>query len=194
MTETKTTAPFDVESWIKGANLPTESATVYNRADVISDITALKHRIDNVRAVDSSERTPAEKSELKKLEAEYTELLETFSNSAAAVHVRALTQQELKDLRDKHEKAIENKTMTNKESNETFGYDLLSAAIVAVQPVGQDKHPVSLNPDQVRALSEGIGSAQMTAILEARQTAQNKLPAVDADFLLRPFGVAAGQA
>jgi DNA uptake protein ComE-like DNA-binding protein len=193
-TETKTLAPFDVEGWIKGANLPTESATVYNRADVVSDITALKHRIDVVRSTDSSERSPSEKSELKALEAEYVRLLTVFSESAAAVHVRALTKQELRDLRDAHEKAIENKEMTNKESNASFGYDLLSVAIVAVEPVGQEKHPVSLNPAQVRALEEGIGAAQMQAILEARQTAQNKMPVVDADFLLRPYGVAPGQA
>jgi hypothetical protein len=190
-----TTAPatFDVEAFIKGANLPTDSATIYNRADVISDITALKHKIDVARATDNSERTSGEKSELKKLEAEYVRLLTLFSESAAAIHVRALTRQELKDLRDAHEKAVEGKEMTPKESNETFGYDLLALAIVAVEPIGKAKQPATFTPAQVRALEEGIGAAQMQAILAARQTAQNALPEVDADFLHKPSGTGTGQ-
>ncbi|TVU61572.1 hypothetical protein FQP90_13610 [Paenarthrobacter nitroguajacolicus] len=189
-----TTAPetFDVEAFIKGANLPTESATVYMRADVISDITALKHKIDVARATDNSERTSSDKSELKQLEAEYVRLLTVFSESASTVHVRALTRQELKDLRETHEKAIEGKEITPKDSNESFGYDLLALAIVAVEPIGKEKQSAAFTPAQVRALEEGIGAAQMQAILEARQIAQNKLPEVDADFLLRLYGTSAG--
>lgn len=189
-----TTAPetFDVEAWITDANLPRESATVYKRADVISKLTALKHKISLARADDSGERTSGEKTELQKLEDEYTTLLKVFSESAITIHVRALTRQELNDLRDAHEKAIEDKEITKKESNETFGYDLLSTAIVAVEPAGKPEQPATFTPDQVKALEEAIGATQLVAISEARQIAQNVLPEVDADFLLKPYGTSAG--
>lgn len=189
---TTTPETFDVEAWIKDASLPRESATVYKRADVISTLTALKHRIGIARAADSGERTSGERTELQELEAEYVRLLTVFSESAITVHVRALSRQELKDLREAHEKAIEDNTMTSKESNETFGYDLLATAIVAVEPAGKPEQPASLTPKQVKALEEGIGATQLTAILEARQVAQNKLPQVDAVFLHRPSGAEAG--
>ncbi|WP_024817100.1 hypothetical protein [Arthrobacter sp. 31Y] len=189
-----TAAPetFDVEAWIQDANLPRESATVYKRADVISKLTALKHKISLARASDSGERTSGGKSELQKLEDEYVRLLTVFSESAITVHVRALSRQELSDLREAHEKAVEAKEITGKESNETFGYDLLSTAIVAVEPAGKPEQPATFTPAQVRALEEAIGATQLVAILEARQTAQNQLPAVDADFLHKPYGTSAG--
>ncbi|XAZ30673.1 hypothetical protein AAHB34_16130 [Paenarthrobacter ureafaciens] len=189
---TAATETFDVEAWIKDANLPRESATVYKRADVVSKLTALKHRIEIARAGDNGERTSGGKSELKRLEEEYVNLLKVFSDSAITVHVRALTRQELKDLREAHEKAIEAKEITKQESDEKFGYDLLAAAIVAVEPAGKPEQPASLTTDQVRALEEAIGATQLTAILAARQTAQNALPTVDADFLHRPSGTSDG--
>ncbi|GLU58574.1 hypothetical protein [Paenarthrobacter ureafaciens] len=189
-----TTAPetFDVEAWIKDANLPRESATVYKRADVVSKLTALKHRIEIARADDSGERTSGGKSELQSLEDEYVNLLKVFSGSAITVHVRALSRQELRDLHEAHTKAMEGKGLKPAEENELFGYDLLAAAIVAVEPVGKPEQPASLTTAQVRALEEAIGATQLTAILAARQTAQNALPTVDADFLHRPSGTSDG--
>ncbi|UOD80354.1 hypothetical protein [Paenarthrobacter ureafaciens] len=189
---TATPETFDVEAWIKDANLPRESATVYKRADVISKLTALKHRIEIARADDNGERTSGGKSELQRLEEEYVNLLKVFSDSAITVHVRALSRQELRDLREAHTKAMEGKDLKPAEENELFGYDLLAAAIVAVEPAGKPEQPASLTTDQVRALEEAIGATQLTSILAARQTAQNALPTVDADFLHRPSGTSDG--
>ena len=191
-TATDPAATFDVEAWITDANLPRESATVYKRADVVSKLTALKHRIEIARADDNGERTSGAKTELQRLEEEYVNLLKVFSESAITVHVRALTRQELKDLREAHAKAVEAKEITEAESNEAFGYDLLATAIVAVEPAGKPEQPATFTPDQVRALEEAIGATQLTAILAARQVAQNSLPTVDADFLHRPSGTSAG--
>lgn len=179
---------FDVEAWIQDANLPRESATVYKRADVISQLTALKHRIEIARAGDTGERTSGGKTELQKLEDEYVRLLNVFSDSAITVHVRALSRQELKDLREAHNAAVEGKEISSTEANEMFGYDLLATAIVAVEPAGKPEQPATLTPVQVRALEDAIGATQLTSILAARQTAQNALPEVDADFLHRPSG------
>lgn len=191
MTETITQDPatFDVEVWLQDAKLPEESATVYKRADVVAELSDLKRRIELEARAAGAEYTAADPA-LTPLEKEYQQLLETFSQSALTVYVRALTEQELRDLRTASEAATEGKTPH--EQNEAYGYEILAKSITAVKAAGADRQAVVFTPAKVKALRDAIGTAQMTVILNARLTAQNAVPAVDADFLLKRSGTEPG--
>lgn len=186
MTETSP-AEFSIEDWLTDAHLPEDSADVYKRPDVISELSALKRRIALESDAVTVEKT-AGTQRAATLEAEYEKLLHTFADSKLTVYVRALTRDEMKDLRAAHATAVADKVLTDKESNELFGYDLLAKAIIGVRPVGKERQPATFTPAKVKALEEAIGAVQLPAILEARQRAQNEAPAVDADFLRRPSG------
>lgn len=188
---TELNAPtFDVEGWLKDAALPEESATVYKRPDVVAELSDLKRRITIEARANDVEQSAASKG-AKALEKEYEQLLRTFSDSALTIYVRALAPDELKDLRAAHEERT--KGMDSKEANGEFGFDLLAAAITAVKPAGGERLPAQFTPAKVKAMEDAIGATQMTAVLAARQQAQNALPTVDADFLRKPSGTEAGQ-
>jgi len=196
MTETLHPVPdpaaFDVEGWLQDAHLPEESATVYKRPDVVAELTDLKRRIELESrdvSIAAAERTSSEAA-LSLLEQEYLGLLETFSKSALTVYVRALTGDELRTIRTEVE--ARTKDDAPDVGNTEFGYAILAAAIVAVKPAGGERTPVTFTPDKVKALKNAIGETQVTQILEARQTAQNALPVVDADFLRRRSGTEIG--
>jgi len=183
---------FDVDAWLTDAALPEESADIYKRPDVIGKLTRLKARIEEERhaATIDPERTAADKAQAKALEGQYKALLHTFSESRMTVYVRALTPDELAALRTSHEKRTEGWDPTK--ANRAFGYDILAAAITAVQPEGQDRQDVTFTVAKVKQLENKIGTTQLSVILAARQTAQNAVPAVDADFLHRPSGTSDG--
>lgn len=183
-------AAFDVEAWLQDASLPEESCTVYKRPDVISELSDLKRRIELDARAAGEERSASE-AELTPLEAEYMALLQTFSESALTVYVRALTSDELKHQRAATE--ARTKDMLPNDANAEFGYDLLAAAVVAVKPAGGERTPVKFTSDAVKALRNAIGDTQVSQILTARQIAQNAMPSVDADFLRKPSGTEAGQ-
>jgi hypothetical protein len=185
-----TPATFDVEGWLTDAALPEESATVYKRPDVVSELSDLKRRISIESRANDVEQSAASKSS-RALEKEYGTLLRTFSDSALTVYVRALSPDELKDLRAAHDERT--KGMDSKAANAEFGFDLLAAAITHVKPAGGERLPAQFTPAKVKAMEEAIGSTQMTSVLAARQQAQNALPTVDADFLRKPSGTEAGQ-
>ena len=182
-------AAFDVEGWLQDAKLPEESATVYKRADVVAELSDLKRRIELEARAAGAEYTAADPA-LTPLEQEYEALLKTFAASGLTVYVRALTEQELRDLRSASEAATEGKTPD--EQNEHFGYEILAKSITAVKAAGAPRQSVVFTPDKVRALKDAIGTAQMTVILNARLTAQNAIPAVDADFLHKRSGMELG--
>lgn len=187
-------ATFDVEGWLTDAALPEESAIVYKRPDVISELTDLKRRIELENYAESSpdfERTSTQKSAARKLEREYEKLLQTFSDSALTVYVRALTDDELQALRKAHEEST--KGMDSRLANEEFGFDLLAASILAVKPAGGERVPATFTAAKIKAMNNAIGATQMKTILAARQTAQNAMPAVDADFLRKSSGTEAGR-
>lgn len=190
MTENPNPATFDVEAWLTDAALPEESATVYKRPDVVAELTDLKRRISIESRVNDVEQTAASKRS-ETLEHEYEALLRTFSDSALTLYVRALTADELRALREAHDKRTAE--MDPKQANEEYGYDLLSAAITAVKPAGGQRVPATFTPAKVRGMENAIGATQMNLVLAARQQAQNGLPNVDADFLHKPSGTAAGQ-
>lgn len=182
---------FDVEAWLSDAALPEESATVYKRPDVVAELTDLKRRIDlETRATDAEQSAASKRPDA--LVREYEQLLHTFSNSALTVYVRALTDDELKAVREEFA-AGPGKDLTGSAESQELGYWGLSRAITAVKPAGGERQPVVMTPDKVKALRDAIGSAQMTQVVLARHTAQNNLPSVDADFLRKPSGTETGQ-
>lgn len=191
MTETTTQDPaaFDVEGWLQDAKLPEESATVYKRADVVAELSDLKRRIELEARAAGAEYTAADPA-LTPLEQEYQKLLETFSESALTVYVRALTEQELRTLRATSEAAT--KGLTPDEQNEHFGYEILAKSITAVKAAGGGRQHVVFTPAKVKALKDAIGTAQMTVVLNARLIAQNAVPNVDADFLHKRSGAEPG--
>lgn len=183
-------ATFDLDAWATDANLPEESADVYKRADVIGELSALQRKIAIRRDAAKGEKTATGDKELAAMERRHTELVETFTGSKLTVFVRALTSDELAKLRDAHDERTKN--WEPKKANAEFGFDLLSAAIIAVQPAGEDRYDVSWDVHMIKRLEKAIGPAQLTEILNARQYAQNAVPTVDADFLLRSSGTEAG--
>lgn len=187
-TETHPAAGFNVEAWLQDAQLPEQSADVFKRADVGGQLSALKRQIELHRkaAAITAERTAGDTNELNELEKQYAHLAETFAASMITVYTRALSPGEKRDMRASHEKRV--KDLDPQQQNEEYGYDLLAASIVAVQPFEGERTPVSWTPEQVRAMENAIGSAQMSQVLKAHQIAQNALPVVDADFLRKPSG------
>jgi len=181
---------FDLDAWATDASLPEESADVYKRADVIGELSALQRKIAIRREAFKGEKTANGDKELAAMERRYTELVETFTGSKLTVFVRALTSDELADLREAHDERT--KGMDPKRANKEFGFDLLSAAIISVQPAGEERHDVRWDTHTVKRLEKAIGPTQITEILNARQYAQNAVPTVDADFLLRSSGSETG--
>ena len=187
---------FDLDSWLTDAKLPEESASVYKRPDVIAELTDLKRRIEDARLEEADptfEKTVATALPSEALAQEYERLLKVFGDSQLTVYVRALTKDAMSALRKTHEDKIERGELTEVTSNATFGYDLLSEAIVSVKPAGGKRVDVKFTPKQVKALEVSIGAIQMPAILEARQRAQNAVPTVDADFLRKSSGTVADE-
>lgn len=189
MTETSP-ATFNVEDWLTDAALPEESATVYKRPDVVSELSDLKRRIEIESRADQAEQTAGSKRAAT-LEKEYEKLLRTFSGSALTIYVRALTSDELKDLRAATEALT--KDMPPVDANKEFGYDILAASITHVKPAGGKRTPASFTAESVKDMRDAIGDVQVQLILAARQQAQNGLPNVDADFLRKPSGTETGQ-
>lgn len=181
---------FDLDAWATDANLPEESADVYKRADVIGELSALQRKIAIRRDAAKGEKTANGDKELLEMERRHTELVETFTGSKLTVFVRAITDDELADLREAHDKRT--KGMEPKRANTEFGYDLLAAAIISVQPAGEERYDVRWDVHQIKRLEKAIGPTQIKEILNARQYAQNAVPTVDADFLHRSSGSDAG--
>ncbi len=183
MTENLNPAEFNLDDWALDANLPEESTDVYKRSDVVSELSALKRQIALHREASSLEKTAGEETGLGALEARYAELVDTFTDSQLTVYVRGLTTDELTDLRASHDERT--KTWEPKKRNLEFGFELLAAAITAVRPLDGERTTVRWDLHQVKKLEKAIGASQMRLILEAREIAQNQVPTVDADFLLR---------
>lgn len=180
---------FDFEAFLQDARLAEESVTVYKRADVISELSDLKRRIQLEDRANGGERSAAEEA-LTPLELEYQALLETFSKSALTIYVRALTDEEMREQRKLTEERTKN--LPPQDANLEFGYDLLARAVVAMKSAGGERRPVTFDASKVKTLRKAIGDTQVDMILKARQMAQNAMPTVDADFLRKRSGEDAG--
>lgn len=191
MTENTIPAEFDVEAWLTDAKMPEESAEVYKRADVIAELQVVKRQIETQRDAATVERTAHGDTVLRNLERRYDEMLETFAASKLTIYVQALDLDRLRALRAESDERTKGKDKQTQ--NEDYGYTILSASIVAVRAADGERTPVSWNRQQVKAIEQKIGTAQMKQILNARLQAQNGLPQVDADFLHKPSGSESGQ-
>lgn len=198
MTETPTieqhpATGFDVEAWLQDAAMPEESVDVYKRADVIGKLSALRRKIElHRKAAAVTERTAGDDTdELTELERQYEALVDTFTGSQLTIYCRALGPDERQAVRE--ESAERTKDKPTDEQNRDFGYVLLSKSIIAVEPFGGERTPVAWSPEVIRSMENTIGGTQMSEVLDAHRVAQNKLPAVDADFLHKPSGEEAGQ-
>lgn len=199
---TETIAPvtpesgFDLEVWLFDADLPQQSATVFKAGRLPAESGALKEAIQIERGMLDQESSSAEKSKLVKLEARYAAILQEWLDSKITVYVTAIPKEKLRDMREAHNVATEG--MAPAVANELFGYELLSAAIIGIAEPGKEyvdeagkPSPfgnVKLKTNQLRGMEKKIGATQMQLIIAARQTAQNSLPDVDADFLLESSG------
>jgi len=184
MTETPNNeATFSVDDWLADANLPEESTVVYKRADVISELTRLKHEIEIEQEADG-ERSAADASPTKELERKYQHLINVFGDSALTVYVRALTPDEKGDIRKASDEAAEKGSWDNVKANRDHAARLLSKAVVGVkEPRDEARKDVFWAPATIIKMEDKLGSVQMSHIMHAYQTAQNAMPSVDADFL-----------
>lgn len=179
---------FDVDAWLEDSKLPEESTVVYKRADVVAELTNLKHLIDLEKST-AHERAAGETSNLAQLQAKYHQLLETFGDSALTIYVRAVTPDEKLELRKQNDAVTEKAKLDPTQSNRDYAARLLARAVVATKlPAAEERTPVTWAPETIKKLEDKLGTTQMTQVMAAYQTAQNAMPAVDADFLPRASG------
>lgn len=185
-------AEFDLEDFLSDAAMPEESAEVYKRANVVGKLASLRRKIELERkAAAVSEKTAGDVDVLGPLEAEYERLVQVFAESQITVYVRALSSDEKFVARRQSDELTKDKPAL--EQNKHYGWTLLAAAIIAVEPFGKPRVNVNWSVAQVKALESKIGPAQMDHILNAYKVAQGNLPTVDADFLHKPSGEGTGQ-
>lgn len=175
MPRTNTPKSFKLDDWFADASLPEESADIYTRADVISEIRKIERELEEAGEVENAEPSLADKAAVNKLEKRWAELAEQFADSKVTVTVQALTGEQRRVIREAHEKA--------NESNTEFVFRILSNAIIGLQRAGGEYQEVSMAQSDLRKLYEKIGDAQITHIHNAYLQATEGLPEVDADFL-----------
>lgn len=188
---TNPAAEFDLEAWVTDASLPEETADVFKRADVVGELSALRRRIELLQESGSTEKAAGETSELKQLTEQYDALVKTFTDSMLTIYVRAITSDEREELRLAHEERTKN--WDPQRRNREYGFDLLAASICAVRPLGGERTPVRFDVHKIKQLEKAIGAAQVSMLLTARDIAQNQVPTVDADFLLKSSGSETGE-
>jgi hypothetical protein len=190
MTETTTPTPdtFSFSDWFGDANLPEASADIFTNAGVLSDLSELQRRMDVEVRVDDAERTAGSKAAKRTLEDEYVELAKKFTDSKVTVYVRALPSTERIEIRAAHDKAQKE----DGEQDRGFVFRSLAASIVALKRADGKRVPVTLTYKQVEDLFNLVGDAQIQSIQNAQLTATNAMPTVDADFLRKLSGPAAG--
>lgn len=177
MTETETPESFDLAAWLTDAKLPERSATVYQRADLISAITDLERRIRNEKQDDEEGLGGSENVR------RYRSLVSEFEGSALTVFVQAVNADRQKQITE---------SLGKDATKNEVGAATIAAAIVAVQKVDGPRVPVVFTPADVVALEGAVGEVQMSQINAAFVQACRSLPSVDADFLLKFSGRASG--
>ncbi|WDF34543.1 hypothetical protein PTW37_06495 [Arthrobacter agilis] len=194
MTTDTTPETFDFADWFADANLPESSADIYLNAAVLSDLADIQRRMDVETRVEEAEAgekelgSKAKKTPLQVLEDEYVALAKKFEDSKITVYVRALTSVERKEIRAAHDLAQKN----DGEENQGFTFRCLAASIVGLRKATGERKPATLTQAEVEDLYKKIGDAQIGRINDAYLTATNAIPAVDADFLRKLSGPAAG--
>lgn len=188
--------PFDVEDWLEDAHLPHTSVDVYKAGLLPAEAADLQRKLEDERALENTERSAADVDRFAELERRYLQVVGAWVASKITIYVSALPSEVIRDLRTQHD--LQHAGKDPVVANEIFGYELLAKCIIGVAETGVDYTdedgtpalygPVSWEMRHVRALARKIGGAQMAQLIAARQTAQNALPTVDADFLRKSSG------
>lgn len=191
-----TNKTFDVEDWLQDANLPHESVDVYKAGKIPAEAKSIQRQLEVERSLENIDRSAADVSRFAELERRYIQILEAWAASKITVYVSAIPPEKMRALREAHDLAHEGKDPAV--ANEIFGYEVLANAIVGVAETGvaytdEDANPALYGPvswemRHVRGLANKLGDAQVSQLIRARQTAQNALPTVDADFLRKNSG------
>lgn len=183
---------FDLGAWLTDAKLPEQSATVYQRADLIGELADLERRIRNEAEVAPGE-APAGGSSLVQA---YRKLAAQFEASKLTVYVQAIPddrQQEIAEgVGDPLPKDASQKD--KQQRMRAIGYAVLAEAIIGMAAGSTPRRSVHLEPEHIGELEAKIGSAQLHAINTAWVRACKELPSVDADFLQKFSSPASGDA
>lgn len=164
---------FDFDDWLSDAQRTKRSTIIYKRADLLAELDDLERQLANAAEVPEADQSLADSTGA--LEAQYLAKLQAFHDSGLKVTVQGLTRDEIEDI----SKAAKAEKLTNSQT----GRRLIEAALVSPK----------LSYDQLGALEQAIGDAQMNRIVQAYQLATMKAPEVTAPFSRKSSGQGSGQ-
>lgn len=181
---------FDLGAWLTDAKLPEQSATVYQRADLIGELTELERRIRNEADVAPGESAAGGSPLVRK----YRKFATQFEASKLTVFVSAITDERQQEIvASVGEPLAKDATAKERQGRlHAIGCALLAEAVVGVASGNSPRKPVTLEPEQIKQIEAKIGSTQMQTINDAYMRACKELPSVDADFLLQLSSPASG--
>ena len=160
---------FDVDAWIDGAERPTRSVTIYQKAAVVAELDALEEKILIAEADESSqvdERSMGERRESDKLRTQYAKLAKQFHESAMTIRIEGRDESEREAL------VLPVPGLNPKQR----GAIILADAIISPK----------FTPEQVEKLAAKIGEVQFSRIVTRFHEACSDMPEVSADFLPKP--------
>ena len=172
---------FNFADWFGNTNRPEESADVFTRNSLVSEINRLQRQIEEDDRAADAEASLGDEA-VSPNEEELAELLQQFIDSKVTVYVKALTPGERTAIRKAHE--------ASGQPDEDFTIRVLSASITALRKPGGTRTPANFSYGDVIKLVEQIGDAQIEVLFNAYRQATSGLPTVDADFLLKRSGPA----
>lgn len=164
---------FDFDAWLSDAKRPERSVTVYKRADLLADLDALERRIEEAKSVPEEDQSLVDSTDT--LEREYEALAQQFHDSGITIRVKGLTQDEID--------VISKKAKEEKRTESEIGRLQIEAALVSPK----------LTFDQLGKLSQAVGDAQMSKIVNAYQLATLQQPEVTVPFSRRSSGQGNGR-
>ncbi|WP_309080275.1 hypothetical protein [Zhihengliuella sp.] len=185
---------FSIDDWLTDAALPEESVDVYKRADVISELTEIERRVedlDKAEDVDAGEESIGEASPRQKLLRRYEQLLQEFADSRLTIYVRAIPKEKLDSLNELYQAECGASIAGSPQrvlAQANHGARVLCHAIAGVKAADGKRYDVHWTPDQLRKIARMIGEVQLQQIAEAHRLAQNAVPEVNADFLRNASG------
>lgn len=193
MTDNLDPNDFNIDDWITGARAPQESVVIYQRPDVLADITRLQNEIRDAKAAEDleeiTERPLAWVSEVDRLTMEYRKALELFNDSRLVVYVQALTDEVRQSVFDEVKALYTTEELESVDPedkvNVDLGQRLLARSVVGVRRNDDtETRPIQFTIESISRFASAIGPAQWSAVVQAYNTAQNRYPAPSADFLL----------
>ncbi len=140
---------MDVDAWIAGAKRQQRSVLIYQRPDIVAELDEINQELTTLRAAGQ---------DIAALEDRWTQRALAFTESSLRVTVQGQTLAEIAAIKAAASALDEDEAQMNAR--------LLAAAIV--QPV--------FNSEQIMALHDAIGDAQLEVILQAWRSACFDVP------------------